>query len=101
MALALLLTIGLSSLSAASTTSKVWTDPTDGSLPNDFKFQGEYAATGVGVQVIALGKGSRREGQNQRQERADQAEGAKHQKILSATHFPATDRQPPSSVARA
>ena len=58
MALALLFTIGLSSLSAASTTTKVWTDPNDGSLPNDFKFQGEYAATGVGVQVIALGKGA-------------------------------------------
>ena len=34
-----------------------WTDPKDASLPADFMVQGEYAATGIGVQVIALDKG--------------------------------------------
>jgi len=36
---------------------EVWTDPADSTLPIDFKIQGEYAATNLGVQVIALGKG--------------------------------------------
>jgi hypothetical protein len=37
---------------------EVWTDPTDPTLPVDFKLQGEYAAEGLGVQVIALGQGA-------------------------------------------
>jgi len=36
---------------------EVWTDPADPTLPIDFKIQGEYAATNVGLQVIALGNG--------------------------------------------
>jgi hypothetical protein len=36
----------------------VWTDPDDPTLPVDFKIQGEYAARGLGVQVIALGNGA-------------------------------------------
>jgi hypothetical protein len=38
----------------------VWTDPTDSTLPPDFKVQGEYVGTGglqLGCQVIALGGG--------------------------------------------
>src|SRR5262249_54695594 len=41
--------------------TEVWTDAEDPTLPADFKFQGEYAATigasKAGCQVIALGKG--------------------------------------------
>ena len=37
---------------------EVWTDPADSTLPIDFKIQGEYSATNLGVQVIALGKGA-------------------------------------------
>ena len=37
---------------------EVWTDPADSTLPIDFKIQGEYAAEKIGVQVIALGKGT-------------------------------------------
>jgi hypothetical protein len=43
---------------------EVWTDPTDSTLPADFKFQGEYLSVAldsgkkVGCQVIALGKGT-------------------------------------------
>src|SRR6185295_5852801 len=36
----------------------VWTDPSDASLPPDFKIQGEYAGAGHGAQVIALGGGA-------------------------------------------
>ena len=36
----------------------VWTDPADPTLPADFKIQGEYAADGLGVQVIALANGA-------------------------------------------
>jgi 3-keto-disaccharide hydrolase len=36
----------------------VWTDPADPTLPVDFKIQGEYAAGKLGVQVVALGKGT-------------------------------------------
>jgi hypothetical protein len=40
-----------------------WTDPSDPTLPADFKFQGEYVSAGkegekVGVQVIALDRGA-------------------------------------------
>jgi hypothetical protein len=37
---------------------EVWTDPSDPTLPADFAFQGEYSGTGIGAQVIALGKGT-------------------------------------------
>ena len=37
--------------------NRVWTDPKDGSLPIDFKFQGEYEGEAHGAQVIALGGG--------------------------------------------
>src|SRR5262245_26618625 len=37
---------------------EVWTDPADSSLPVDFKIQGEYVGDKIGVQVIALGKGT-------------------------------------------
>jgi len=37
---------------------EVTTDPADPTLPIDFQIQGEYAAEGVGAQVIALGKGA-------------------------------------------
>ena len=37
---------------------EVWTDPSDPTLPADFKFQGEYVRKGVGCQVIALGDGA-------------------------------------------
>jgi hypothetical protein len=41
---------------------EVWTDPSDPTLPADFKFQGEYAGkldrNEVGCQVIALGNGT-------------------------------------------
>ena len=48
---------------AGSLQTKVWTDPSDPSLPPDFKIQGEYAgqvAGGgkLGCQVIALGNGA-------------------------------------------
>jgi hypothetical protein len=33
----------------------VWTDPGAADLPADFAYQGEYAADGIGVQVISLG----------------------------------------------
>jgi 3-keto-disaccharide hydrolase len=36
----------------------VWTDPADPTLPVDFKIQGEYASGKLGVQVIALSKGT-------------------------------------------
>ena len=36
----------------------LWTDPSDPTLPADFALQGEYAAKGIGAQVIALGKGT-------------------------------------------
>ena len=35
----------------------VWTDAGDPTLPVDFKIQGEYVNEGLGIQVIALGKG--------------------------------------------
>ena len=35
---------------------EVWTDPSDPTLPADFKIQGEYVGDKVGCQVIALGK---------------------------------------------
>jgi hypothetical protein len=35
-----------------------WTDPSDETIPADFKFQGEYAGDKIGVQVIALGGGA-------------------------------------------
>lgn len=34
-----------------------WTDPSDSSIPADFKYQGEYKSDSLGAQVIALGKG--------------------------------------------
>src|SRR5262249_6133149 len=37
---------------------EVWTDANDPSLPIDFKIQGEYVGDKIGVQVIALGKGT-------------------------------------------
>ena len=42
---------------------EVWTDPSDPTLPADFKFQGEYygnvpGVSDIGCQVIALGNGS-------------------------------------------
>ena len=36
----------------------VWTNPSDTSLPADFKIQGEYKGEGLGAQVIALGGGA-------------------------------------------
>jgi 3-keto-disaccharide hydrolase len=47
---------------AAEKTKGVWTDPSDPTLPADFKVQGEYAGElpgggKLGAQVIALGKG--------------------------------------------
>lgn len=36
----------------------VWTNPKDSTLPVDFTIQGEYAADGLGCQVIALGNGT-------------------------------------------
>src|SRR6476646_6230284 len=36
----------------------IWTDPTDPTLPVDFKIQGEYAGEHMGAQVIAVGKGT-------------------------------------------
>jgi Domain of Unknown Function (DUF1080) len=45
-------------LAAAEPKNKgIWTDPNDPTLPVDFKIQGEYANTGIGIQVIALGGG--------------------------------------------
>ena len=35
-----------------------FTDPTDPKLPADYQYQGEYAAEGLGAQVIALDKGA-------------------------------------------
>ena len=60
LSIAALLVVGLSNvftLQGAQGNTKVWTDPKAEDLPADFKVQGEYAATGIGVQVIALGKG--------------------------------------------
>jgi hypothetical protein len=37
---------------------KVWTDPSDSTMPIDFKIQGEYLAPHMGAQVIALGNGT-------------------------------------------
>jgi hypothetical protein len=37
---------------------EVWTDAADSTLPVDFKIQGEYVGDKIGVQVIALGKGT-------------------------------------------
>ncbi|MFQ3591571.1 MAG: DUF1080 domain-containing protein, partial [Gemmataceae bacterium] len=45
------------SLPAQPKTKEVWTDPTDSTLPLDFKFQGEYVGEKVGVQLISLGDG--------------------------------------------
>ena len=35
----------------------VWTDPAEAAKEIDFKIQGEYAANGIGAQIIALGNG--------------------------------------------
>ena len=56
--LILVLTLVQQDVSAADGKSQVWTDPKSEDLPKDFKFQGEYAATGIGVQIIALGHGT-------------------------------------------
>lgn len=53
--LALALSCVLQPVTAADGNSKVWTTPKADDIPQDFKFQGEYVATGIGVQVIALG----------------------------------------------
>jgi len=50
-------------LSAQDKNKKVWTDPSDTTLPADFKIQGEYVGEAKGVgklgcQVIALGDGA-------------------------------------------
>lgn len=45
-------------LLAQSKAKEVWTDPSDSSLPADFKFQGEYAGEKLGAQVISLGDGA-------------------------------------------
>ena len=45
-------------LAAQSKEKGVWTDSNDSSLPADFKIQGEYEGEKIGVQVIALGKGT-------------------------------------------
>ncbi len=37
---------------------EVWTDPSDPTLPVDFKYQGEYVGKGIACQVIALGNGA-------------------------------------------
>lgn len=51
--------LGLStSLAMAQKAKEVWTDPHDSTLPVDFKIQGEYVGDHLGVQVIALGKGT-------------------------------------------
>ena len=42
---------------AGNSFGQLWTDPGDDALPADFEIQGEYAAKGMGAQVIALGKG--------------------------------------------
>ena len=56
--LCLVAVAGLAAPLAAQPKDKgVWTDPNDPTLPADFKIQGEYATTGIGIQVIALGKG--------------------------------------------
>ncbi len=58
--LAIALFIGLSAtfnVLGAEGNTPVWTAPQAETLPSDFKIQGEYAATGIGVQVIALGEG--------------------------------------------
>jgi hypothetical protein len=62
--------LGLATLTAAGQTGdkkvakkqekkEVWTDPKDSTLPEDFKFQGEYIGikSKIGCQVIALGNG--------------------------------------------
>src|SRR5262245_57161924 len=61
--LVLLFIITTTSLPAQTKTPGVWTNPTDASLPVDFKIQGEYkgaTADGkpLGCQVIALGNGA-------------------------------------------
>lgn len=45
-------------LAVAQKPKEVWTDPADSTLPVDFKIQGEYVGDKIGVQVIALGKGT-------------------------------------------
>jgi len=70
-ALALIASLGLATLTAPTKAQdekkkvekkkEVWTDPSDPTLPPDFKFQGEYSGKfgnhEVGCQVIALGNG--------------------------------------------
>jgi hypothetical protein len=57
--LCLLAAAGLAAPLAAQPKDKgVWTDPNDPTLPVDFKIQGEYVGEHMGVQVIALGKGT-------------------------------------------
>ncbi len=60
-AAALLACVALSACLAADNPRGVWTDPSDMSLPADFKIQGEYVAgkdgDKTGCQVIALGNG--------------------------------------------
>lgn len=51
--------LGFAPLTAADPPKQpgVWTDAADPTLPPDFKIQGEYVGSGLGVQVIALGGG--------------------------------------------
>jgi hypothetical protein len=56
--LALLIPVTLSLYAATKNFKGTFVDPKDPSLPIDFKFQGEYAGSGTGAQVIALDKGA-------------------------------------------
>jgi hypothetical protein len=66
-ALTLIVCLGMAALTAPTQAQdekkkvekkkEVWTDPSDPTLPADFKFQGEYAGKDIGCQVIALGNG--------------------------------------------
>jgi hypothetical protein len=54
----LLAILALTGAATAQKSKEVWTDPADPTLPVDFKIQGEYVSDNLGVQIIALGKGT-------------------------------------------